>query len=173
MPGIFLAPFFACRKKPLWAPAGVQNPDISTHASCSLQLFRRPAERGGSKTAAEGTGGPAGRPTGDGSGPALNGYTVGMSGNRAPISQSQLRVSQNDRSPSLRPHLHGVAVGNAERGNLHLSKRLKTRLSKHVRAASFEPPKAGHLSQQTLNLSEEMSGVIFHKKHRYVVTRYL
>ena len=41
---------------------------------------------------------------------------------------------------------HGVSVGNAQRGTLHHSKRLKTRLSKHTRAATFEPSKAGLLS---------------------------
>ena len=101
---------------------------------------------------------PAGRPTGDGSGFALNGCTAEMSGNQAPISQCPLRSSQNGRGPSLRPHSYGVPVGNAESRTLGQSKRLKTRLSKHTRAACFEPSKAGLLSLQTLNLSEEMSG---------------
>ena len=60
--------------------------------------------------------------------------------------------------PSLRLHSYGVPIGNGEKPTLQLSKRLKTRLSKHTRAATFEPSKAGLLSLQTLNLSEEMSG---------------
>ena len=62
------------------------------------------------------------------------------------------------RGLSLQPHSYGVSVENADAGTLGLSKRLKTRLSKHTRAASFEPSKAAPLSLQTFNLSEEMSG---------------
>ena len=125
-----------------------------------LITVERPAGGGGSKTAAEGTGGPAGRPTGDGSGFPLNGYTAEMSGNRAPISQCPLRSSQKGRGPSLRPHSYGAPVGNAEARTLGLPKRLKgrLRLSKHTQAATSEHNKAGLLSLQTLNLSEEMSG---------------
>ena len=57
-------------------------------------------------------------------------------------------------------HSHGVLIGNGEKPTFQQSKRLKTRLSKHTRAATFEPSKAGLLSLQTLNLSEEMSGNI-------------
>ena len=45
-----------------------------------------------------------------------------------------------------------------ERRTSGRSKRLKGRLSKHTRAATSELPKAGLLSLQTFNLSEEMSG---------------